>query len=447
MTNSNALSTERCSSVMQPKNQGGLPRHPQRLAQSLRSYTDLTASQLDHCCHDVFHTCSVYIWSPYVTVAFVQAKCDVTAQGKTSSKGAPGANLTCKTKPGQPPEAPTPAKSPLLAADDVDCIPDTPDEGSASKAVHAALASPAVPKALASAADAVDAAVVDAPASTAVVVGMAVRSAPALSAVLADAASLGAAGLPAAASNIVPVHATRMVPESPDQASLPGLSPEAAVSQPQSSTPMPLQEPNPTVAPHVEQHATRSQGLHLSLGLHNSEDAAFSLNNSYLPLPEVQQNMLSTADAAAADLSVLLPGVAPVSVAGGAKPALATAVDHPAKASLLAAGASAGVTAVASVPAAADVPHVNPAAESATAPPASSAAAYHVQDKAAVAAAEAAVTPASSKHAAEPLCDHEGQSVSSLLNDSALMAALDSAERKVMQVGFEHFQLWRLHLQ
>ena len=434
MTNSNALSTECCSSVVQPKNQGGLPRHPQRLAQCLRSYLDLTASQLDHCCHDVFHTCSVYIWSPCVSVAFVQAKGDVNAQGKASSKGIPGANLTCKTKPEQPPEAPTPARSPLLAADDVDCIPDTPDEGSASKAVHAALASPAVPKALASAADAVDAAMVEAPASSAVVVGMALRNAPALSAVVADAAPLGAAGLPVAASIIVPVHATRMVPESPDQASLPGLSPEEAVNQPQSSTPVPLQEPNPTVVAHVEQHATRSQGLHLSLGLHNSEDAAFGLKTSHLPLPEVQQNMLSTAEAATADLSVLLPGAASASVADGAKPAVATAVDHPAQATLLAAGATAAVTAVASVPAAAHIPHVDPPADAAAAP-LSSAAAYHT-DEAAVAAAETAVTPASSKHAAEPLCDHEGQGMGSPMNDSALMAALDSAERKVMQVGF-----------
>lgn len=345
--------------------------------------------------------------------------CDTTAvvQAKSAGpkvKGAASADkLTCNIKPGhKATEGPTPAKSLALAADDVDCVPDTPDEGSASKAVHAALASPAAQQALTSTAAASHAAVPHAThfVADAATVATVVPT--------TDALEIASEAAPAGAG-----HTKRMVPESPDLASLPGASPGEGISQPQSSTPAPLQEPVPAVVPLVEQHASQSQDLHLSLGLHNSEDTG--LDGRHASLSEVQQHVVSTA--AAAPLPASLLGAALPNVAGACGLAQAQAVDQPDASSDTASNARAA--AVQLVPAAAPLPQGPSAHAAATAkPPSASAMASLVTE-------EAAATPAGSRQAARPIFELGHHSGDSPMNDSALMAALDSAERKAMQVG------------
>ena len=365
----------------------------------------------------------------FVTTTLIQEK-SAGPKVKGAAKGASADKLTCKTKPGhKATEGPTPAKSPVLAADDVDCVPDTPDEGSASKAVHAALASPAAQQAPMSTAAASNAAVLhatpfaaDAAASVTVV-----STTDALE--IASEAALAAAG-----------HTKRMVPESPDLASLPGASPREGISQPQSSTPAPLQEPLPAVVPLVEQHASRSQDLHLSLGLHNSEDTG--LDGRHASLSGVQQNVLSAAEEdaeeaaeeAAPPLLAPPPGAALPTVIGACGLPQSQAVNQPDANSDTASNARAAavVLAPAAAPAAAPLPQGFSADAAATSgPPPASAVALCVTEE----AAAAAVTPAGSRQAAMPILELSHQGGDSPMNDSALMAALDSAERKVMQVG------------
>ncbi|DBA82952.1 TPA: hypothetical protein ACH3X1_006731 [Trebouxia sp. C0004] len=335
-----------------------------------------------------------------------------------AAKGASADKLTSRKKPGhKATEGPTPTKSPALAADDVDCVPDTPDEGSASKAVHAALPSPAAQQAQASTATAPNAA------------------APHVSPFAADAA-VSATEVPTngaleTASEAAPAGAgytKRMVPESPDLASLPGASPGDGLSQPQSSTPAPLQEPIPAVAPLAEQHASQSQDLHLSLGLHNSKDT--SLDGRHASLSEVQQNELSAAeeaaDQAAARLPISLLGAALPHVAGACGLVQAQGVNQLAASSGTATNARAAAAEL--VPAAACLPQ-GFSADASAKPPSASAVALYVTEE----ADAAAVTPAGGRQAAMHIFERVHQGGGSPMTDTALMAALDSAERKVMQ--------------
>lgn len=116
------------------------------------------------------------------------------------------------------PAVPTPIRAPSVAVDDMDCIPDTPDDGSASKAVYAA----------------------------------AFSTAPGSRAGKKPSAPNGAATHTAAAAPIAAVAvavangsaARQMVPESPDEAPAGGMSSPQAVTQAHfSSTPAVLQEP------------------------------------------------------------------------------------------------------------------------------------------------------------------------------------------------------------
>ncbi len=358
---------------------------------------------------------------------------------KAAAKGASADKLACKTKPGpKAPEGPTPAKTPVLAADDVDCVPDTPDEGSASKAVHVALASPAAQQALTLTAAASNAAVLHAPRHAA--------DASALATVVSTTHALEASEAAPTGAGVT----KRMVPESPDLASFPGASPGEGVSQPQSSTPAPLQEPIPAVFPLAEQHASQSQDLHLSLslGLHNSEDTG--LGGRHAPLSGGQQNVLSAAEEAAAEVAEeaaeeVAEEAAPPLLASPPRAALSTAigacvlrqsqaVNQPDANSDTASNARAAAVALApaAAPAAAPWPQGFSADAAATSgPPPASAVALFVTEE----AAAAAVTPAGSRQAAIPILELSHQGGDSPMNHGALMAALDSAERKVMQVG------------
>ena len=359
-----------------------------------------------------------------MTSTFIQEN-SAGAKVEDAAQRASAAKLICKTKPGpKATEGPTPAKSPALAADDVDCVPDTPDEGSASKAVHAALASPAAQQA---------------PTSTAAASNAAAPHATPFAADAAASATVVPITIPLqSASGAAPAGAgvtKRMVPESPDLASLPGASPGEGVSQPQSTTPAFLQEPLPAIVPLVEQHASQSQDLHLSLGLHNSEDTG--LDGRHASLSGVHQNVLSAAEEAAEKDALPLPAPSP----GAALPNVGAcglpqshAVNQPDANSDTASNARAAAVrlAPAAAPAAASLPQgFSPNAAATSGPPSASAVALCVNEE----AAAAVVTPAGSRQAAIPILEVSHQGGDSPMNDSALMAALDSAERKVMQVG------------
>lgn len=282
-------------------------------------------------------------------------------------------------------EGPTPAKSPLVTADDMDCVPETPEEGSASKAVHAALSSTA--------------ALLEAPPPSV-----------------------------AAPKN--------MVPESPDQVSLKGLSPEEAVSQPQSSTPAPVQEAIPAGALGIEQGPSQSQDLLLSLGLHHSEDAG-------MPLPEGQHDSLKTSEATLVPLGaakgpdgmVLATVLPPAEVVGSILAPVPSVSPLVPTAAIAAQTAEARATAAdkADARAVEKGKQVDLAAAGATAPSVTLAPALH--RVASTAAAETAATPASHEHASRQPYWLAGQVGGSPMTDSALMAALDSAERKAMKVA------------
>ena len=350
----------------------------------------------------------------YCVTTFVQEK-SAGPKVKEATKGASAEKLTCKPKTGRKAtEGPTPAKSPALAADDVDCVPDTPDEGSASKAVHAALASPAAQQAPTSTA---------APPTAAVL-----HASPFAADAAASVNAVSTTGALEVATEAAPAGAgvtKRIVPESPDLAPLPGASPGEGVSQPQSSTPAPLQEPTPAAAPLVEQHASQSQDLHLSLGLHNSKDNG--LDGRHATLSGGQQNALSAAEKAAEEAA---EGAALPAVIGACVLAQSQAVNQPDATSVSASNARAAAVVLA--PAAAPWPQgfLTDAAATSGPPPASAVALCVTEE-----AAAAAVTPAGSRQAAIPILELSLQGGDSPMNDSALMAALDSAERKLMQVG------------
>lgn len=191
---------------------------------------------------------------------------------KSGSKGSHGK----QSRQHQSPAAATPVR--IAVADDMDCIPDTPDEGSASKAVHAAaFGNNPGSKTGKAAADGLLSPINAAAYSTAQVLpaGTATHQpvAAASATVAGNSANAGgveatllpnAAVLPDAASAMVsadavvgahavrPMAAKRMVPESPDEVPKDTLSlPEAAAgSQSQfSSTPAVLHEQRKSAIP------------------------------------------------------------------------------------------------------------------------------------------------------------------------------------------------------
>ena len=341
---------------------------------------------------------------------------NATAPGPALAPAPAGAKLT---------EAPTPAKSLLADADDTECIPDTHDEGSASKAMRAAMHSTAMPDA--------------APSNTAA----------AAAATAADVqASLSGVSLPlppAQASRQVAAAATRMVPESPDEeAPLRALSQHGPASQPQSCTPALLQEPVSATEHAEEQQLSGPQApsLHLSLDLLSSETAGNQPPTRPLPLSDAQQSAAVGSQASTAvDTGIRhIPGaladvtVVPTGTAAEAhmENSSSAAVGDGMQAQLLAdSHARAADTHAANRPVANSRQGDQSAGFQATSAAAGVMTHPEVVAEAAD-AAEAAETPAGKRavHAGS-----SGPSTASPMNDSALMAALDSAERKIMQAS------------
>lgn len=371
-------------------------------------------------------------------------------------------------------EGPTPSKSPLASPDDTDCIPDTPDEGSASKAVHASVHAAGVcdqaPAGVQSTEDAKG---------------------------VADPGGVTTAMAPPA-SHAAVSRARRMVPESPDEEYPPHVIPQGkASSHPPLHMHMTNQEAAPAAAPLAQQPPSQSlsHSLHLSLGLHSSGEASYqpaiqpanpaqhqaepqaqlsaqlqaqpavqALTERHQSVALIAQTATSAADhndtsrqAAAMPLSVEAgtakhPSRDSVAATETSQPS-AVSANAPVRPSAAVASASsclaeaaAGVQAPAAVATAAmtdteaEAAAVMPAvaasvmtgneAEAAAAPAAVASAA--MTDAAAMAAA---VTPAGSRHAhTAQVVGSAGVNTGSPMNDCALMAALDSAERKFMQV-------------
>ena len=335
-------------------------------------------------------------------------------------------------------EGATPAKSPLSNADDTECIPDTPDEASASKAVHASVHTASL--------------------RDPAIAGLQSTAAPDAAAAKAD-----PAGLPSGVTNSVappPSHgvvsrARRMVPESPDEEGPPHASCQhVTVSQLPLCMPMPRHEAALVVAPLV-QHPTshsHSQSLHLSLGVHSSGEASCQPVNQaqHQVQPEAQpqaqpgaqmsnaihQSAVAMDDVAmAADTTSRQAAAVPLSAeAGTAAQSLGQAVaatgkSNPADVSAVNPVQPASVEALAVGPASSRVAETTAGLQAA--PALATAAMTHREAEAASAAA--AVTPAGIRQAPAQLVGSAGMNTGSM-NDSALMAALDSAERKFMQV-------------
>ena len=304
-------------------------------------------------------------------------------------------------------EAPTPAKSLLADADDTECIPDTPDDGSASKAVHAAMHSAAMPDALlpstAADADAAAGAQISMPS-----VPLELRA--------------------AQASRQVAAASRRMVPESPDEeAPLRASSQPWAASQPQSCAPALLQQPSSVTAHAQEQQLSEEQphSLHLSLDLLSSEAAGPQASAKPQPLSAPHGPQASTA----VDTGIRHgPGLAAVTVA-----LTGAAADAHAAHSSTAEPLTEACAKVADSRAAAILGVSAEQGEKSVGFQATSAAAGAMTRLEPVTeAAEASGTPAGKRAV------HAGSnraSIGSPMNDSALVAALDSAERKIVQAS------------
>ena len=334
-------------------------------------------------------------------------------------------------------DGPTPAKPPLADADETDCIPDTPDEGSASKAVHASVHAAGV--------------------GDQAIAG--VQSTAALDAAksVADPALVPNGVTPSVAapsSHVTVSRARRMVPESPDEEGPPHVSSQRGpVSQAESCVPMPHHEAPLVNAPLVEQSASQlhSESLHLSLGMHSSGEARCKpvdqkQHPAQPPAQPAGKQPAATHQSASvmtatttvthgADVATGQAAVVPLSTEAGAA---AQSLGH----AVAATGNSspADVSAVVPVqPACGEALPVGPASSRVAetmaglpAPPALATAAMTHSE--AVAAAEAAVTPANSCPPAAQVVTRAGMNTLSPTNDSALLAALDSAERKFMRV-------------
>ena len=337
-------------------------------------------------------------------------------------------------------EGPTPAKSSLAAADNTECIPDTPDDASASKAVHASVHTASVHEQ-----------------ATAGV--QSIAAAP-------DAATARADPADVTMSHVAVSKIRRMVPESPDEEGFaPASSQHVHVSQPPLCVLMTHQEAAVVVAPLVGQPLSplHSQSLHLSLGIHSSDEAScqpidqaqHQRQPQAQPLAQPQAQTLAQpagklSAAAHQSASVM---VATAAATDGADTTSGQAAAMPFSAKAGVAGQSSGPAVAATeknIPAdVLAVAPVQPANEALTAadinsraaetaagcqaPPALATAAM-THGEAEAAAAEGAVTPAGSRQASAHVVRSAGMSSESPMNDSALMAALDSAERKFMQV-------------
>ena len=334
-------------------------------------------------------------------------------------------------------EGRTPAKSPLAKFDDTECIPDTPDEASASKAMHTLVHAAGVP----------DASVQSIPAPNA-------------TKTMSDPAVLPhgiTTSMALSSSHAAVSRSRRMVPESPDEEGPPHESSQhAAASQPQFIIPMPHQEAASVAAPVVQQlrSQSHSQSLHLSLGMHSSGEGSHQPVNQAQPQaqppaqaqaqsarqlsPEIQQNAAvvtqdATAVAACDAGTFILPAPILLSAeAGAAVQSLghSAAISRPAHVSVVAPVRPTDAEAIAVAPASSGLAET--AADLQSAAAIANAPVTHREADAA--AAEGAVTPASSRQAHAQVVVTAGLSTGSPMNDSALMAALDSAERKFMQV-------------
>ena len=242
-------------------------------------------------------------------------------------------------------------------------------------------------------------------------------------------AALAGSGLP---------HGACMVPESPDQLSPPGASPEAVINQPQPSMPGPQQEPSPAPAP---RGPSQPLDLHLSLDLHNSEEAAAcAKSNGELPLSEAPPHVaavLCVEEEAAAPVSATMSTITTAQTSTAKGLAVAAVGDEhavlpvPACVTTASTGVAPAVAALVAMPRAAI-----PVAQAATLLPLERLVEVsHIVASAAKAADATADSPAEFAAALGQAFEVVGQSAGSPMNDSALLAALESAERKVMQVG------------
>ena len=341
-------------------------------------------------------------------------------------------------------EGPTPAKSSLAAADNTECIPDTPDDASASKGVHASVHTAGVHEQ-----------------ATA---GVQSIAAPDAATARADPADLPSDVTTSALGQVAVSRSRRMVPESPDEEdSAPVSFQHVHLSQPRLCVPMTHQEAAVVVAPLVNQPLSplHSQSLHLSLGIHSSDEASCQPIDQAQHQPQPQAQPLAQPQAQplaqpAGKLSAAAHQSASVMVAtaaatDGADTTSGQAAAMPFSARAGIAGQSSGPAVAATgnntpadvlapvqpaneAPPAADMN--SRAAETAAgcqAPPALATAA-RTHGEAEAAAAEGATTPAGSRQASAHVVRSAEMSSGSPVNDSALMAALDSAERKFMQV-------------
>lgn len=370
-------------------------------------------------------------------------------------------------------EDPTPAKSLLADPGDTECIPDTPDEASASKAVYAS--SPAVHGPPVQSITALDDAhaMAPQPQAGAVLPSSATTTSPRFCQVLPP--PHHPASRPASVST-----ARRMVPESPDQEGpFHVSSPQGIANQLLSCSGLPQQEAVAVYAPHVDQLPSKpnSQSLHLSLSMPSSgavnpqpsdppqaqpqaqpvaepqAQPQAQPAKEVLPLAGMQQSEVvpaqytavlaayaGTLETAAAVLLSAQVGTAVKSSSHSAS-TLGQATVLPVRST----GSDAVPAAVTSSrladTAAADLeaaPHreAHAAADEATV----------TRKEADAAADESVATPASSRRAHARAVGSAGATTGSPMNDSALMAALDSAERKFMQVlnHAEHSRLLSL---
>lgn len=358
-------------------------------------------------------------------------------------------------------EDPTPSRSPQ---DDTDCIPDTPDEGSASKAVHASIHTAGVRDPAAPGVH-----------STTGAKGM------------ADPAVLVTTAVAPPASHAAVSRTRRMVPESPNEEGPPHVSPQGAAStQPLLPVHMTHQEAAMVAAPLAQQLPSQSlsHSLHLSLGIHSSGEASYPPANQ--PAHQAQHQAEPQAQPQAQSQAQLLAQPAmqaltePHLSAAAVAQMATSAADHgdtsrqAAAVPLSVEAGTAGQSSGQSVAAirTSQPPHVlayAPVRPSCAEPPAVASAtsclpeaaagvqappAVTTDDEAEAAAVmpamattamtdqeaeAAAVTPAGSRHAhTAQVAGSAGMNTGSPMNDSALMAALDSAERKFMQVTKHH---------
>lgn len=399
---------------------------------------------------------------------------------------APHANVNPLTGKTQLAADPTPAKSLLADPGDTECIPDTPDEASASKAMHSSPPPAGVHD----------------PAEQGITARehaqLVLAYQPLAGALLPSATATSPSHLTAVAK------ARRMVPESPDEEGPSHLfSPHNTANPPESCSAMLEQEPAAASAPLVDQlpPGPASQSLHLSLGTRSTGAASHLLAVQPQAQPPVQPQAQPQAQlqAQSRPQSQAQPQAQPQTqlqaqpqappqaqaqaqpqAQPGAQPAeqLRPLADGPQNEAVLAqdtavlaapgeakpsdiatvahgrvSGPDSASAGVASPRLAATAPDLEAAAVAAAVAthreaeaPADKAAVTHrdadaAADEAAMthreadaAADEAAVMPSSRRQAHAQVVGSAGANTGSPMNDSALMAALDSAERKFMQV-------------